>query len=69
MLGNNLLHPELQVEALGRVPVVVTAVDKVFYSDNGTVMPAALSDKLFTIFDEMDYLINIPTLKAHATAE
>ncbi len=68
VLGNNLLHPELQVEALGRVPVVVTAVDKVFYSDNGTVMPAALSDKLFTIFDEMDYLINIPTLKAHATA-
>jgi hypothetical protein len=68
VLGNNLLHPELQIEALGRVPVAVTADDKVFYADNGTVMPAALSDKLFTIFDEMDYLINIPTLKAHATA-
>lgn len=68
VLGNNLLHPELQIEALGRLPVTVTANDKVFYSDNGTVMPAALSDKLFTIFEEMDYLINIPTLKAHATA-
>jgi hypothetical protein len=68
VLGNNLLHPELQIEALGRLPVAVTANDKVFYSDNGTVMPAALSDKLFTIFEEMDYLINIPTLKAHATA-
>jgi hypothetical protein len=68
VLGNNLLHPELQIEALGRLPVTFTANDKVFYSDNGTVMPAALSDKLFTIFEEMDYLINIPTLKAHATA-
>lgn len=68
VLGNNLLHPELEVEALGRLPVVVTEADKVFYSDNGVVMPNALSDKLFTIFEEMDYLINIPTLKAHATA-
>ncbi len=31
-------------------------------------MPDALSDKLFTLIDEIDYLINIPTLKAHATA-
>ncbi len=68
VLGNNLLHPELEVEALGRVPVVVTDSDKVFWSDNGTVMPNAISDKLFTIFEDMDYLINMPTMKAHATA-
>ncbi len=68
VLGNNLLHPELEIETLGRLPVVVTDDDKVFYSDNGSIMPDALSDKLFTIFEEMDYLINIPTLKAHATA-
>lgn len=67
-LGNNLIHPELEIEALGRKAVSVTETDRVFYSDNGTVMPDALSDKLFTLIDEIDYLINIPTLKAHATA-
>jgi len=67
-LGNNLLHPELDIESLGRTPVAVTEDDKVFYADNGTVMPDAISDKLFTIFEEMDYLINIPTMKAHSTA-
>ncbi len=68
VLGNNLLHPELDVVGLGRVPVAVTQEDLIFYSDNGEVMPGAISDKLFTIFEEMDYLINIPTMKAHATA-
>ena len=67
-LGNNLIHPELDVAALGRVPVAITETDRVFYSDNGNVMPDALSDKLFTFFDEIDYLVNIPTLKAHASA-
>lgn len=67
-LGNNLLHPELEIENLGRHPVSVTDEDKVFHSDNGTVMEDAITDKLFTIFDSIDYLINIPTMKAHATA-
>ena len=67
-LGNNILHPELEIESLGRLPVVITEEDKFFYSDNGSAMPDALTDKLFTIFDEIDYLINIPTMKAHATA-
>lgn len=66
-LGNNLLHPELDINGLGRTAVAVTANDRVFFSDHGSVMPDAISDKLFTIFDEMDYLINIPTMKAHAT--
>ncbi len=67
-LGNNLIHPELEVAALGRLPVALTETDRVFYSDNGSVMPDALSDKLFTLFDDIDYLINIPALKAHASA-
>lgn len=67
-LGNNLIHPELDVVALGRTAVSVTTTDRVYYSDNGIVMPDALTDKLFTIFDDIDYLINIPTIKAHATA-
>lgn len=66
-LGNNLLHPELDIISLGRTAVAVTATDRVFFSDHGTVMPDAVTDKLFSIFDEMDYLINIPTMKAHAT--
>ncbi|MFC2107362.1 DUF362 domain-containing protein [Bacteroidota bacterium] len=67
-LGNDLLHPILNLSNLGRVPVAVTQDDKVYWSDNGTAMPDAISDKIFTIFEEMDYLINIPTLKAHSSA-
>jgi len=67
-LGNDLFYPELGVGELGREPVSVTRDDKMFYSDDGSVMPDAISDKLFTIFDEIDYLINIPTMKAHSTA-
>lgn len=68
ILGNNLIHPEIDIVGLGRIPVVVSAVDKVFFSDHGTVMTTAITDKLFTIFDDMDYLINIPAMKAHSTA-
>jgi len=68
VLGNNLLHPEIDIAGLGRTPVAVTDTNRVFFSDHGTVMPDAVADKLFTIYDEMDYLINIPALKAHASA-
>ena len=67
-LGNNLIHPEIDVVGNGRTPVVVTTQDKVFFSDHGTVMTQAVTDKLFTIFDDIDYLINIPTMKAHSSA-
>lgn len=66
-LGNNLIHPEIDLNEIGRHAVEKTASDRVFFSDFGTSMPDAVSDKLFTIFDEIDYLINVPTLKAHAT--
>lgn len=66
-LGNNIIHPDLDIIGLGRTPVIKTEEDKVFFADNGTVMVDAISDKLFTIFEDMDYLINIPTLKAHST--
>ena len=68
ILGNNLLHPEIDIAGLGRMPVVVSAEDKVFFSDHGTAMPTALTDKLFTVFNDIDYLINIPAMKAHSTA-
>lgn len=66
-LGNNILHPELDILSLGRLPVAVSETDLVFYADDGAIMPDALSDKLYSIFEEVDYQINIPTLKAHAT--
>lgn len=66
-LGNNIIHPDLDILSIGRIPVAITEEDKVFYADNGSVMVDAISDKLFTIFEDMDYLINIPTMKAHAT--
>lgn len=67
-LGNNLIQTDLDISNLGRTPVIHTENDKVFYSDNGDIMDEAISDKLFTIFEEMDYLINIPTMKAHSIA-
>ena len=68
VLGNNLIHTEINITGLGRTPVAVTATDRVFFSDHGTVMPDAVTDKLFTLYDEIDYLINIPAMKAHSTA-
>ena len=68
VLGNNLIYPGLNITELGRTPVAVTETDRVFFSDHGKVMPDALSDKLFTIYDSIDYLINIPAMKAHNAA-
>lgn len=67
VLGNNLIHAELNITSLGRTPVAVTGTDRVYFSDHGTVMPDAVTDKLFTIYDEISYLINIPAMKAHGT--
>lgn len=67
-LGNDIIQTDLDVSSIGRTPVAHTQEDKVFYSDHGTAMEDAITDKLFTIFEEMDYLINIPTLKAHCAA-
>ncbi len=67
-LGNNLINNELEIEALGRLAVAHTDSDLIKYSDHGTVMQEAIADKLFTVLEEMDYLINIPTMKAHASA-
>ncbi|MCF8234929.1 MAG: DUF362 domain-containing protein [Bacteroidales bacterium] len=68
ILGNNLIHNELEITELGRFAVAHTEEYKIFYSDNGQVMEDAVSDKLFSIFEEVDYLINIPAMKAHASA-
>ncbi|MDZ7375949.1 MAG: DUF362 domain-containing protein [candidate division KSB1 bacterium] len=68
VLGNDIEYHGLNLAALGRVPVVKTASDLLFYSDKGKVMNEALSDKLYTIHEQAAYLINIASLKAHACA-
>ncbi len=68
VLGNDIEYHGLNLAALGRVPVVKTASDLLFYSDKGKVMNEAVSDKLYTIHEEAAYLINIASLKAHACA-
>ena len=53
----------------GRELAVKSLTDQVFYSDKGTVLGASVtSDKLYQIFTDTEYLINLPQLKAHARA-
>jgi hypothetical protein len=52
----------------GREKVIPTTNKVIFYSDKGNVMGSAVSDKIYTVMDEADYLINVPSMKAHALA-
>jgi len=68
-LGNDIHYSGIEdLISLGRTPVSISNTAEIFYSDLGTVMPDAISDYLYSVFEEADYLINIPTLKAHACA-
>jgi hypothetical protein len=53
---------------IGRTKLTIPAAPVIFYSDKGTVMPLAVSDKIYTEIQNADYLINIAALKAHARA-
>ena len=53
---------------LGRTLLTVPENTSVFYSDKGTSMSGAISDKLYVEMESADYLINIAALKAHARA-
>lgn len=68
VLGNDLFYNGLDLEAIDRVPVEPTENDVIFYSDKGAQMDEAISDKLYTIHEQADYMINIASLKAHACA-
>ncbi|HOT97555.1 MAG TPA: DUF362 domain-containing protein [bacterium] len=53
----------------GRCKMTSEAAPSIFYSDKGKVLGSeARSDKLYSIFDDIEYLINIPTMKAHSFA-
>ncbi|MBN1155151.1 DUF362 domain-containing protein, partial [candidate division KSB1 bacterium] len=68
VLGNDIRFNGLDLVALDREPVETTESDAIFYSDRGSVMKEAVSDKLYTIYEQASYMINIASLKAHACA-
>lgn len=53
---------------LGRTLISKSAEPSIFWSDRGTVMPAAVRDTLYAEMEDADYMINIAALKAHARA-
>lgn len=53
--------------AKGRIKAIAGKNPSIFYSDKGRVI-VEKSDRLYTVIENADYMINIPTLKAHARA-
>ena len=52
----------------GRIKSGESAGDLIFYSDKKSVMKEAGSDKLYTVMEEAEYLINLPSMKGHSLA-
>jgi hypothetical protein len=52
----------------GRIRAVVSDKDLIFYSDKKSVMGEAGSDKMYTVLEDAEYLINIPVMKGHNLA-
>ncbi len=59
VLANNYYETGFNAASLGRVPVVKGTTDRVFYSNAG------LTDKLYTVTENADYVINMAVLKGH----
>lgn len=53
---------------IGRTILTPSSKESIIYSDKGSQMPDAISDKLYLEMENADYLINIASLKAHALA-
>jgi len=51
----------------GREQVIAAADPSIFYSDKQSVLDTE-NDALYTVMEDANYMINIPTLKAHARA-
>jgi hypothetical protein len=69
-MGNDQIsdYAGLDLQTLGRIPVELSSEDVIYYSDKGSVMTGAIKDKVYTVTQDADYLINVPSLKAHALA-
>jgi hypothetical protein len=67
-LGTNIYHNNVRILDNGRTPVVRSESPLLFYSDNGEIMTDAGGEEhLYTIFEEIEYMINLPMMKGHAT--
>jgi hypothetical protein len=65
-LGNNLIVNNVpNLATYGRTPVVRTSTDVIYYSDDSDISESTHNKKLYTIFEEADYLINLTALKPH----
>lgn len=58
---------------LGREKAVVSSTARIIYSDQGTVLRTSTGgivyrDSLYSIFEDAEYLINVPMLKGHERA-
>ena len=52
----------------GRISCSESNKDLIFYSDNKSVMSGAGSDKIYTVLEEAEYLINLAAMKGHGVA-
>jgi len=52
----------------GRISCIESNKDLIFYSDNKTVMTGAGSDKIYTVLEDAEYLINLAAMKGHGIA-
>lgn len=52
----------------GRIKSGESAADLIYYSDKKSVMKEAGSDKLYSVMEEAEYLINLPAMKGHNLA-
>jgi uncharacterized protein (DUF362 family) len=52
----------------GRVLSTESSKDLIFYSDKKAVMNDAGADKLYSVLEEAEYLINLPAMKGHNIA-
>lgn len=52
----------------GRIKAGESASDLIYYSDKKSIMSDAGSDKLYSVIEEAEYLINIPGMKGHGIA-
>jgi hypothetical protein len=58
---------DISYTTLGREIVTASTTAIVDYSDNNSVLSVG-TDNLYTIFEEMEYMINLPTMKGHVRA-
>ena len=76
----NVHYLDHDYSTMGREKVIAGTIPKIHYADHGTVLRDQVwdatklgtnpwySDKLYTIYDSVEYLINIPMLKGHKRA-